>query len=106
MHTVPEQHRVTPGNPALHRATHHGRVEFDLDQPRAAYEVIADTIAAEISAGRLRPGQRVPSAREIATDAGVGMRTAEAALRLLRERGLTVAVVGKATYVAEPGAAT
>ncbi|WP_160573689.1 GntR family transcriptional regulator [Actinomadura physcomitrii] len=79
-------------------------MEFDLDQPRAAYEVIADTIAAEIGAGRLRPGQRVPSAREIATDAGVGMRTAEAALRLLRERGLTVAVVGKATYVAEPSA--
>ncbi|KAB2374191.1 GntR family transcriptional regulator [Actinomadura montaniterrae] len=64
--------------------------------------MIADTIAAEIAAGRLKPGQRVPSAREIATDAGVGMRTAEAALRLLRERGLTVAVVGKATYVAQP----
>ncbi|MFC5747730.1 GntR family transcriptional regulator [Actinomadura rugatobispora] len=76
-------------------------MEFDLDQPRAAYLIIADTIAAEIHAGRLRPGQRVPSAREIATDAGVGMRTAEAALRLLRERGLTIAVVGKATYVAD-----
>ncbi|GAA2442051.1 hypothetical protein GCM10010191_67920 [Actinomadura vinacea] len=75
-------------------------MEFDLDQPRAAYLIIADTIEAEIHAGRLRPGQRVPSAREIATEAGVGMRTAEAALRLLREKGLTVAVVGKATYVA------
>jgi GntR family transcriptional regulator len=75
-------------------------VEFDLDQPRAAYLVIAETIESEIHAGRLRPGQRIPSAREIATDAGVGMRTAETALRLLREKGLTVAVVGKATYVA------
>jgi DNA-binding GntR family transcriptional regulator len=75
-------------------------VEFDLDQPRAAYLVIAETIESEIRAGRLRPGQRIPSAREIATDAGVGMRTAETALRLLREKGLTVAVVGKATYVA------
>ncbi|CND42932.1 HTH-type transcriptional repressor yvoA [Mycobacterium tuberculosis] len=75
-------------------------MEFDLDQPRAAYLVIAETIESEIRAGRLRPGQRIPSAREIATDAGVGMRTAETALRLLREKGLTVAVVGKATYVA------
>ena len=75
-------------------------MEFDLDQPRAAYLVIAETIEGEIRAGRLRPGQRIPSAREIATDAGVGMRTAETALRLLREKGLTVAVVGKATYVA------
>jgi DNA-binding GntR family transcriptional regulator len=76
-------------------------VDFDLDQPRAAYLVIADTIAAEIYAGRLRAGQRLPSAREIAEDAGVGMRTAEAALRVLRERGLTVAVVGKGTYAAD-----
>ncbi|NEA26052.1 GntR family transcriptional regulator [Actinomadura bangladeshensis] len=75
-------------------------LEFDLDQPRAAYLVIAETIEGEIRAGRLRPGQRIPSAREIADDAGVGMRTAETALRLLRQKGLTVAVVGKATYVA------
>lgn len=75
-------------------------MEFDLEQPRAAYLVIAETIEGEIRAGRLRPGQRIPSAREIANDAGVGMRTAETALRLLREKGLTIAVVGKATYVA------
>ncbi|NKZ08068.1 GntR family transcriptional regulator [Actinomadura latina] len=75
-------------------------MEFDLEQPRAAYLVIAETIEDEIRAGRLRPGQRIPSAREIADEAGVGMRTAETALRLLREKGLTVAVVGKATYVA------
>lgn len=74
---------------------------INLDQPRAAYRIIADAIAAEIHAGRLKPGQRVPSARTIANDVGVSLRTADATLRVLRDDGLTVSVHGLGTFVAE-----
>jgi DNA-binding GntR family transcriptional regulator len=74
---------------------------INLDQPRAAYRIIAGAIADEIIAGRLKPGQRIPSARTIAADADVSLRTADAALRVLREAGLTVSVHGLGTFVAE-----
>jgi GntR family transcriptional regulator len=74
---------------------------IDLDQPRPAYRIIAAAIADEIRAGRLRPGQRIPSARGIANDVGVSLRTADAVLRTLREEGLTVSVHGLGTFVAE-----
>ena len=75
---------------------------INLDQPRPAYRIIAGAIADEISAGRLKPGQRIPSARSISADARVSLRTADAALRVLREEGLTVSVHGLGTFVAEP----
>jgi GntR family transcriptional regulator len=74
---------------------------INLDQPRPAYRIIAGAIADEIRAGRLKPGQRIPSARTIAHDVGVSLRTADAALRVLREDSLTVSVHGFGTFVAE-----
>ncbi|WP_160573990.1 GntR family transcriptional regulator [Actinomadura physcomitrii] len=74
---------------------------INLDQPRPAYRIIAAAIADEIRAGRLRPGQRIPSARTIANDVGVSLRTADAVLRTLRDDGLTVSVHGLGTFVAE-----
>ncbi|GLZ09270.1 hypothetical protein Acsp03_67360 [Actinomadura sp. NBRC 104412] len=74
---------------------------INLDQPRPAYRIIADAIADEIRAGRIKAGQRIPSARAIADGAGVSLRTADAALRVLREAGLTVSVHGLGTFVAE-----
>jgi DNA-binding GntR family transcriptional regulator len=73
-------------------------VRFNLDQPRPAYLVIADELERAIRAGEIAPGTRVPSARKLADLADVSMRTSEAALRVLKERGLTVAVHGLGTY--------
>ncbi|GAA4506365.1 hypothetical protein GCM10023191_063340 [Actinoallomurus oryzae] len=89
---------------AYHRACERVLVDLtaiNLDQPRPAYRIIAGAIADEIQAGRLKPGQRIPSARTIASDVGVSLRTADAALRVLREDGLTVSVHGLGTFVAE-----
>ena len=74
---------------------------INLDQPRPAYRIIANAIIDEIKAGRLKPGQRIPSARGIAEGVGVSLRTADAALRVLREGGWTVSVHGLGTFVAE-----
>ena len=73
-------------------------VEFRLDQPRPAYLVIADEVERAIRAGELPPGRPIPSARRLADMAGVSVRTSEAALKVLKDRGLTVAVHGKGTF--------
>ncbi len=60
--------------------------------------VVAD-IRARIDAGELRPGERVPSTREIMREWGVAMATATKALVALRQEGLVEAVRGVGTLV-------
>ncbi|PRX99854.1 GntR family transcriptional regulator [Allonocardiopsis opalescens] len=60
--------------------------------------VVAD-IRARIGAGELRPGERVPSTREIVREWGVAMATATKALAALRREGLVEAVRGVGTVV-------
>jgi DNA-binding transcriptional regulator YhcF (GntR family) len=53
-----------------------------------AYRTIVADIRARIAAGTLRPGDRVPSTRQITRDFGVAMATATKALAALRQEGL------------------
>lgn len=64
------------------------------------YHRIADHIAKDIGQGRLTPGQRIPSTRQIVADHGVAMATASKVLAELRRRGLAHAVSGIGTVVA------
>ena len=68
----------------------------------ARYERIVDEIRRRIEAGELRPGDRVPSARQITQEWGVAIATATKVLAALRTEGLVRPVVGVGTVVAEP----
>ncbi|MEJ2858469.1 MULTISPECIES: TetR/AcrR family transcriptional regulator C-terminal domain-containing protein [unclassified Saccharothrix] len=63
------------------------------------YERIAGEIKQRIARGELRPGDRVPSTREITARWGVAMATATKVLAALREEGLVHAVAGVGTVV-------
>jgi DNA-binding transcriptional regulator YhcF (GntR family) len=63
------------------------------------YRLIAEGIAARIASGALRPGDRVPSTRDIVAEHGVAMATATKALAWLREQGLVRGVPGVGTVV-------
>ncbi|MCH5672502.1 aminotransferase-like domain-containing protein [Streptomyces gilvus] len=63
------------------------------------YRRIADRIAADIAAGRLRPGERLPPQRAFARRHGVAASTAERAYGELVRRGLVVGEVGRGTFV-------
>jgi DNA-binding transcriptional regulator YhcF (GntR family) len=65
------------------------------------YRRIADDVRDRIARGEFRPGDRVPSARQITRDWGVAIATATKALAVLRDEGLTVARPGVGTTVAE-----
>ncbi|MGI5284351.1 GntR family transcriptional regulator [Nonomuraea polychroma] len=67
------------------------------------YARIAGDIKRRIADGRLRPGDRVPSTRQLARDWGVALATATKALALLAQEGVVVAEPRVGTVVAERG---
>ncbi|MET8950436.1 aminotransferase-like domain-containing protein [Streptomyces sp. NPDC004393] len=73
------------------------------------YRSIADRIAADISEGRLKPGQRLPPQRQFARRRGIAASTAGRVYGELVRRGLVVGEVGRGTFVraspASPGRA-
>ncbi|MFJ7042056.1 PLP-dependent aminotransferase family protein [Streptomyces sp. NPDC101112] len=63
------------------------------------YRRIADRIAEEIAAGRLRPGDRLPPQRVFARRRGIAGSTAGRVYGELVRRGLVVGEVGRGTFV-------
>ncbi|MEO3473117.1 PLP-dependent aminotransferase family protein [Roseomonas sp. CAU 1739] len=80
--------------------------------PETDYRRLADAMAAEIAAGRLRPGARLDPVRRYAYGRGIAVSTANRVYAELARRGLVAGEVGRGTYVraglapppmAEPG---
>jgi GntR family transcriptional regulator len=69
------------------------------DGPRQRAQRIADDLRAEIAAGRIPPGGKLPVNRELADRYGVARATAERAVSLLEAEGLVVSRHGSGTYV-------
>jgi DNA-binding transcriptional MocR family regulator len=67
------------------------------------YHEIADTLAADIAGGRLRPGQRLPPQRRFARRHGIANSTAARVYGELVRRGLVVGEVGRGTFVRAGG---
>lgn len=63
------------------------------------FRQVADAIATEIKAGRLRPGDRLPPQRVFARRHGIANSTAARVYQELTRRGLTVGEVGRGTFV-------
>jgi DNA-binding FadR family transcriptional regulator len=67
---------------------------------RQRYEQIADHLVAEIAAGRLSPGERLPGERELAQRLDVGRASVREALGFLQVQELIVTRRGSGSYVA------
>ncbi|WP_218577245.1 GntR family transcriptional regulator [Phytohabitans rumicis] len=63
------------------------------------YRLIADALADDVTAGRLRPGDRLPPQREFARARGIASSTAARVYGELVRRGLAVGEVGRGTFV-------
>ncbi|PKH23763.1 GntR family transcriptional regulator [Enterobacterales bacterium CwR94] len=73
---------------------------LDRQQPRQLSEQIRLGITAAITEGRLLPGSRVPSCRDLAVQLGVARGTVRLAYDMLAESQLLVARGAAGTYVA------
>lgn len=63
------------------------------------YRAIADVLAGEISAGRIKPGERLPPQRDFAYRRGIAVSTASRVYAELGRRGLVTGEVGRGTFV-------
>ena len=66
------------------------------------YRRVADSLAEEILAGRLKAGDQIPSERVIAEEFGISRMTVRQALKHLADRGMVEARVGQGTFVGAP----
>lgn len=63
------------------------------------YEQIVEQIERQILTGQLRPGQQLPSERELAEQFGASRTSVREAIRTLREKGLVEVHPGRGTFV-------
>ena len=69
--------------------------------PRSRYKTLVDAYAADIRAGRLAPGTRLPTHRELAASAGLALVTASRVYAELEAMGLVSGETGRGTFVRE-----
>jgi len=63
-------------------------VKVDRGEPLELHEQVAAEVRRAIATGEVRPGERLPPARDLAAVLGVNTNTVLRALRLLRDEGL------------------
>lgn len=67
------------------------------------YLAIADQLARDLAAGRIKPGDRLPTHRELAWKLGVTVGTVTRAYAEAERRGLIAGEVGRGTFIRERG---
>lgn len=75
----------------------------DPMSPTPLYRQLANLLEAQIKAGKLRPGDPLPSEKQLVQEYGVARGTARRAVELLRERGQVITIQARGTFVAEKG---
>jgi len=69
--------------------------------PRSRYKSLVDSFAADIRSGRLSPGTRLPTHRQLAATQGLALVTASRVYAELEAMGLVSGETGRGTFVRE-----
>jgi DNA-binding transcriptional MocR family regulator len=78
------------------------RIVMDTaDMPRSRYKTLVDTYADDIRSGRLSPGTRLPTHRQLAASEGLALVTASRVYAELEAMGLVSGEAGRGTFVRE-----
>jgi DNA-binding transcriptional regulator YhcF (GntR family) len=76
-------------------------VKPETNDPRPAYLQVADELRDSIDSGGLKPGERLPSGRDLARRYSVAPMTVSHALDVLRGEGLVEAYQGRGVFVTD-----
>lgn len=79
-------------------------IHLDPQSPVALYLQICEQIRRLVALGALRPGDRLPTVRELAARTRVNRNTAARAIQQLESEGLVRTRVGQGTFVADGAA--
>ena len=74
---------------------------WEISSERSVYLQLIDIIKQKIMSGEYQPGQRLPSVRELATDAAVNPNTMQRALAELEREGLLYTQRTSGRFVSE-----
>lgn len=73
----------------------------ELD-PRPVYVQIVNQVKEQVQRGSLKPGDELPSVRELAASLGINMHTVRHAYAVLRDQKILVFRLGQQAKVAKP----
>lgn len=73
-------------------------LDFEADD-RPPYLQAAELLREEITSGRLKPGDKLPSSRTLQERYGIASSTVQNALRLLKSEGRIYSVQGRGSFV-------
>jgi GntR family transcriptional regulator len=77
------------------------RPDLKHASPVSLKQQIVDHITGAVERGELQPGEKLPAGRDLAEEWEVGYSTVTDAMKVLTDRGVLVAAMGKGTFVAE-----
>lgn len=76
-------------------------IHLDHRDARPIYEQIIAAFIQQISSGILRPGDRMPSVRELSGQLSINPNTIQRGYRELERQGWIVSIPGKGSYVCD-----
>lgn len=82
--------------------TSDGQRALDRSSPEPAYSQLARLLRERIASGALRPGERIPSVRELSASFGAAAMTVRQAIDELHREGMVVREQGLGTFVKPP----
>ena len=81
-------------------------IRIDLQSRTPLYDQIVASVVRLCVAGALRPGDPLPSVRSLAMTLGINPNTVQRAYMLLEQKGVTVSVAGRGSFIAQDSRAT
>jgi DNA-binding FadR family transcriptional regulator len=90
------------GLPSSIRMTRGHSLASDIDRPAVAGHALRRYLLDLIESGALRPGERLPTERELGERFAMGRSAVRTVTAQLREQGFVTQVAGSGTYVSRP----
>lgn len=80
-------------------------IEVNFRSEAAIYTQIVEQVQKLVMSGTLKPGDQLPTVRQLAAELRVNFNTVARAYRILDDLGLISTQQGRGTYIWEPGSA-
>jgi len=76
-------------------------INISYQKKEAIYEQIVSEIERYVSLGILKPNEKIPSVRSLASDLGINPNTVKKAYDILESRGVIISNSTKGTYITD-----